>query len=411
MAETRLYLDMRNRAKDGKGSVRILITHNGSGAFIPTGIRVSQECWRMQRVVRLQDASTINARLQEQKAAVDRRLAELSMSHGFASMTALELKNAVSEKSARPDDPTVASVFGSYVSSAALAEKTRVIYSLALKKVIAFGGQSIRMSAIDLQWLRRFDAFLAETQGINGRSIYMRALRAVCNYARRTGAMKEYPFDGFHIRQEETRKRSLSIGDLRRLLDYPVTGTQRRYRDYFFLIFCLIGINAKDLLLARKSQVIDGRLEYTRAKTGKKYSILIQPEAAGLIARHAGKGEWLLDAMDSCEHYASFAREINESLQTVGPVTEEEIPVEESLFADVRTVRHVEPLFPDITTYWARHSWATIAHSLGVSFDVISLALGHSFANRTTMIYIRPDMARVDEANRMVLDAVTGVRR
>ena len=57
-----------------------------------------------------------------------------------------------------------------------------------------------------------------------------------------------------------------------------------------------------------------------------------------------------------------------------------------------------------LTTYWARHSWATIAASLDIPEDTIALALGHSSAHTTTAIYIERRLSKVDAANRKVLD-------
>ncbi|RHK14775.1 hypothetical protein DW078_15895 [Bacteroides fragilis] len=60
--------------------------------------------------------------------------------------------------------------------------------------------------------------------------------------------------------------------------------------------------------------------------------------------------------------------------------------------------------------HWARHTWATIAHKIGVSKDVISLALGHEFGCKTTSIYIDYDMEKVDKANRQVLDYLENLK-
>lgn len=70
----------------------------------------------------------------------------------------------------------------------------------------------------------------------------------------------------------------------------------------------------------------------------------------------------------------------------------------------------ISPILPFITTYTARHSWATIAHKIGVSKDVISMALGHSFGNRTTDIYIDYDSEKIDVANRRVIDFINQIK-
>lgn len=68
--------------------------------------------------------------------------------------------------------------------------------------------------------------------------------------------------------------------------------------------------------------------------------------------------------------------------------------------------RIYEPIFPHLTMYWARHSWATLASRLDIPIDTIAHALGHSYGNATTAIYIDASLDKVDKANRRVIDAV-----
>ena len=57
-----------------------------------------------------------------------------------------------------------------------------------------------------------------------------------------------------------------------------------------------------------------------------------------------------------------------------------------------------------------RHSWATIARSLGVSKDDISYALGHQKPSlEMTEIYIEEDQDTVDKVNRKVIDYIVGM--
>jgi hypothetical protein len=65
-----------------------------------------------------------------------------------------------------------------------------------------------------------------------------------------------------------------------------------------------------------------------------------------------------------------------------------------------------EPLFPKLTTYYSRHSWATIASFLDIPIETISAGLGHEYGNRITAIYINYDNRKVDIANRKVIDWV-----
>lgn len=68
--------------------------------------------------------------------------------------------------------------------------------------------------------------------------------------------------------------------------------------------------------------------------------------------------------------------------------------------------KHLHRLQAGLTTYWARHSWATIAASLDIPKETISAALGHQLGSTITSIYIDFDQAKVDRANRQVIDYI-----
>ncbi len=96
--------------------------------------------------------------------------------------------------------------------------------------------------------------------------------------------------------------------------------------------------------------------------------------------------------MECQADYRNFVKHMNTALQRVGAV--------ERVGRGGRKV--IEPAFPGLTSYWARHTWATIAAELDVPDAVISQALGHAAENSTTEIYIRRNLRKVDEANRRV---------
>ena len=407
MASTNLYLDRRGKAKDGKGSIVITLSHNQSVATFPTGIRVLPSQWNGSAVVRLPGKEAVNAKLVKIKSEIDRKLATLAVEDRFQFMTATQVKAEIEgvrvKKALRHP---LKDLFDEYMALG-MADKTRSLYKLTYNKVHTFAGD-ISIEEIDYKWLLQFDKFLSETQTTNGKSVYLRCLRAVFNYALKTDVVTTYPFRMFSIQSAPTMKRSVTLELLRKLHDYPVDKLTAMYRDYFFLMFYLIGINSKDLLLAKKNQQRGDRLEYIRYKTGKSYSIKIEPEAQAIIDRHRGKGEYLLDAMDHCKHYTSFARQINEALVRIGERHTELVNTSVGLFDTPEKRVTVEPVIPGITTYYSRHSWATIAHENGIPMDTIAQALGHSSFNRTTLIYVKMDQSKVDEANRTVIDAFIG---
>lgn len=259
---------------------------------------------------------------------------------------------------------------------------TASLYEQTARKVEAFD-KSATFDTITPNWLRNFERFCSRTMSINGMGILFRNIRTVFNQARKDEVTEKYPFLNYSIRKEETRKRSLTIEQIRQLRDIPCrTERMAEYRDMWMLMLYLIGINGKDLFTATKDQLVNGRLEYRRAKTGKLYSIKVEPEAMAIINKYSGK-EYIINILERYNTYQEYMRRMDRCLKKIGVID-------------------------SLSTYYARHSWATIAAEIDITFEVISAALGHSIANPTTAIYINFNQKKVDEANRRVIDCIVG---
>ena len=276
-----------------------------------------------------------------------------------------------------------------------LNARTVDIYIQTKNKIQKFDSDC-KFEDIDRAWLTKFERWMIDSgMKTNACAVHMRNIRAVFNYCIDEEYTTLYPFRKFKIKKEETRKRSLTVEQLRTLRDYPCEEYQVRYRDIFMLMFYMIGINAIDLFHAKDSDVVDGRLEYKRSKTGKLYSVLIQPEAQAIIDKYRGKN-YLLNVLDEYKNYKDFLHRMGDALKDIGPMERKGL--------GGKKIR--QPLFPDISSYWARHTWATIAASLDIPKEVISAGLGHEIGSSITSIYIDFNMKKVDDANRAVIDYV-----
>lgn len=273
---------------------------------------------------------------------------------------------------------------------------TKGVYKHTLDKIRAFDPDVDKRNFddIDIKWLSDFEAFCAKTATKNARNVHLRNIRAVFNNAIDYDITTAYPFRRFKIRPEATRKRSLSVEELRKLFDHPVEPYAEIYRDMFKLIFLLVGINTVDLH-GLKLITKDGRIEYKRAKTGRLYSIKVEPEALEIIEKYQGSNG-LLNIADRWSDSRNFRHQLNKALQHIGEVERKGRGGKKIITSE----------FKGVSSYWARHSWATIAYEIGVSKDVIAQALGHSDGHDVTNIYIREDVRKVDEANRKVIDWV-----
>lgn len=90
-------------------------------------------------------------------------------------------------------------------------------------------------------------------------------------------------------------------------------------------------------------------------------------------------------------------RKMNKALQKIGPVTR----------SGCGGKKNYSPMFPKLTTYYARHTWASIAADLDISDSTISEGLGHEHGNKVTRGYIHNySYKNIDAANRKVIDWV-----
>ncbi len=244
--------------------------------------------------------------------------------------------------------------------------------------------KSLFFKQIDLKFLQDFETYLIQ-KGLKTNSIsyYIRTIRTIYNYAINEGiaSLKNYPFRKFKIKAEKTRKRNVPMQTITAIKKIELSQKKAYARDMFLLSFYLIGINFKDLYYA--SGLKNGRLEYSRAKTKRLYSIEVLPPAMKIIERYRGQ-TLLLNCSEIYSSVYNFRKSVNKFLNDI------------CLDMDLNV---------KITTYYARHSWATIASKLGVDRDTISHALGHGLDGMTD-IYIDFDMDRVDNANKKVIAAI-----
>jgi integrase len=256
----------------------------------------------------------------------------------------------------------------------------------------------IRFGEITAAFLKGFEAHLRHDLAlrVNTVRIYLNNIRAVFYHAidAEIIAGDISPFRKFKIAQEKTRPRPLDIKDLRKLISLrdKLTRQQLRAVDLFFLSFYLCGINFKDLLYLRPADLVKGRIEYSRFKTGRAYSVKVLPEAKKIIDRYPGE-RYLLNLMDTKEKISPGR--MSEAAHDI-------LSQENKL---LKTIARVYKLPFRFSTYSARYSWATIAAGIGISRDIIAHALGHGIDTMTD-IYIDFDLGKVDQANRKVINSI-----
>lgn len=396
MATVKFYLDKRRQKKDGTYPIKLNVFHNKQ-IMIATQLSASEKEWNGNEYsVRAQNYKPRNIVARGIINKAETVIFTLEQQEKLKSTTDKALKKLIEDaiSSKVENQKTFLYYLDEFVSKKT-NQGTKSIYTTTRNKIEEYDSHCT-FESMDKSWLENFEAWMAKTMKVNAYAIHLRNIRSVFNYAIDEEYTTLYPFRRFSIKKEETRKRSLTAEQLRLLRDYPCEEYQIRYRDMFMFMFYLIGVNAADLFNAKHSALVNGRFEYKRAKTGKLYSIKVEPEAQAIIEKYKGK-DYLLNIMDDYGNYKDFLHRMGIGLKQIGETERKGLGGKKSR----------NPLFPDLSSYWARHTWATVAAELDVPKEVIAHALGHSWANSTTTdIYIRFDMKKVDEANRKVIDFV-----
>lgn len=405
MANTRFFLDTRN-AKDNRPCVlKIAIAQKKKTAYISLDAKlIPGQQWNEEkcRITNHPDKQVLNTYINRIKSQVDSLIVRWTNEGNINSMSATEIKDRCMEeldpdrKKAKEDKTTFLYRFNQYASR--MKPGSKRTYDHTLNRLKAFKGEEylrkLKFEDMTVDWMKDFDAFMAKTApSKNSRNIHFRNIRTVFNAAIEDNITTAYPFRRFKIKREVTAKRDLTVEELRRLAFFDCEECAVKYRDYFMLMFYLMGINNVDL--CHLKEISKGRLEFHRTKTNHFFSMKIEPEAMALIEKYRGE-DWLIDILDHWGSDEFFRKKMNKQLQRIGPVTR----------SGLGGKKTYSPLFPKLTTYYARHSWASIALSLDIPVETISAGLGHEYGNPVTIIYLHYDNRKVDIANRKVIDWV-----
>lgn len=226
-------------------------------------------------------------------------------------------------------------------------------------------------------------------------SCYMRSLRAVYNKAVEQGLTEQKePFVNVFTGISRTRKRSIEKADINKLRAVQVKpgSFMQLVRDVFLFCFYACGMPFVDVAFLKKSQIKGGMLVYHRRKTDQVVQIKLEPCMQEIINRYRSDGSDyvfpFLTSQDEDTAYREYKRKFsyyNKTLKTLGKLAGVDKP---------------------LSSYVARHTWATLAFMSSVDMSVIAQALGHTDV-KTTRIYVEDiGNGKQNSANKKLLNEV-----
>ena len=376
----------RSFDKNGFAPLYICVNHASSSCYIPLqGVRLKRNQWdkNKKKVINHPQADTINSVALSTLGKANEAVMQLGSVRG---LTTAKVRDMIAEYIYPSDDIDTGfmAVLQSYMNQCDkpnTADKFKQTQTHLKRWLGSKGARQLQFNDIDHDWLTSFDRYLVTyCPSVNSRSIHLRNIRTIFNFAlNHQLTTARYPFRQYKIKSQPANPTPLTLEQLRLLWSHHPHNTAQAYAlDIWRLVFCLIGINLVDL--ANLQTISQGRINYTRQKTQRLYSIKVEDCAKTLIQAHRGRN-YLVDIL---EHY------------------------KDTHVATSMINRHLKDIasglgLPPITTYTARYTWATLALSIDTPIEVISQALGHSYGQAVTLGYIVPDRRKVDDANKKVL--------
>ena len=277
------------------------------------------------------------------------------------------------------------------------AKSTIDNYQTALRSLLTYAGKDISVNNINTALMEGYQRWL-QIRGVgrNTSSCYMRSLRALLHHIQPEREYKE-AFKSVYTGNEKTEKRAITEEEIKSLLPAsPLWGGEKtekieRARDYFLFSFCSMGMPFIDLAFLRKAQVKDGYIDYRRHKTGQHIRVKIEPLMQEIIDKYTRKdGLYLFPILTSSNHEQAmreYERQRSKYNRLLGQLAK-------------------RAQLPHLTSYVARHSWASIAYSNNVALPIISKAMGHT-STHTTLTYIREiNDQRIEKINDYLLSAI-----
>lgn len=278
---------------------------------------------------------------------------------------------------------------------------TAHIYRSSMNAVVAFNGSAnLPFRRVTQEFLKQFETYLrGKDCSWNTVSTYMRTLRAVYNRAidRHLAPYVPHHFRYVYTGTRADKKRAMDMEDMKLLMKkFPLrlcngNGDLQRTRAYFLLMFMLRGIPFVDLAYLKKRDIDGNVLTYRRRKTGRMLTVTLLPEAMKLIKQYMNtdsSSPYLFSLITSKEGTEEAYREYQLALRNFN--------------CQLVALKEMLGLTSNLSSYTARHTWATMAYYNEVHPGIISEAMGHSSIT-VTETYLKPfKNKKIDEANAMV---------
>ena len=374
-------LDTRRANADGTYSIRVKVHYQKNKKYYTTGKTCTEDEWNRMPNAKAQELIEMREEVQACFNVIKKHVAELHEQDEFSlpnldkslrRSSGITLNQLIEDKMAKLKKEQQIGTMQSYEST--------------LANITKFRGQGILIENITVEWLEAFDKHMAQKRSTTTIAINMRNIRTMMNVAVKEGYIKQplYPFGigKYEIKTAEGIKKALSFDQIKKIKKFRCESERlMMFRDIWLFIYYCNGINIADLVQLKYSNIVDGEIHFVREKT-KRTSKKIKPviavmtrEMEEIVDRWGNEnvpGNYIFNLVEHSDdpevnmaRKKWFTKNFNQHLRMIG--------------AAVGVM--------NITSYSARHSYATVLKRKGASIAFISESLGHTSLN-TTQSYL-----------------------
>ena len=368
--------------KNNELPLMLRVCKDGKRKYESLGISLNPKYWDFKAnkpTAQCPNREYIEKLIAEKKRAYADKVIELkAMANEFTATTLMEKVNKPIRRK------TVKDMFDLYIQQLVSANRLRYadMYKLTMNSLLKFNKHlNIPFSDVDVTWLKKYELWLqAQGLAINTIGTRFRHLRVIYNLAIDEKVVKReyYPFDTFKVSKlnQIPAKRSISKDAILKVLNYEgKTGLECFSIDLFTFSYLTAGINFVDIARLTDDNIMENRLVYIRKKTKKQIKVPLQSQAVELIGKYKQQDNPYLFPILSPYHKTE-QQKVNRVHKVIAKVNKTLKRIGEQLDVSI-----------DLTTYVARHSFATVLKRSGVNTSLISEALGHS-SEKVTQIYL-----------------------
>ena len=404
IASTAIFIDKYHPKAGNKCAITIRITFERKKRYYPTGVTLTlQEFEKAMGDKPRAEYKEYALKLQ----AFEKKASDIIKTMPVFSFVAFEKQYNTN----RSTKNTIEAAFNNYIDQ--LKERgqigTVVTYECACKSITGFQS-GVKYSDITPDFLHRYEkSMLSNGKSITTVGIYLRSLRTLFNNAIADGTLTReyYPFGKkkYEIPTGNNIKKALTLNDIASIYNYEAEPGSPidKAKNYWLFMYLCNGMNVKDMCLLKYENIKGDFIEFERAKTARTkrkveaIRVTLTEEVASIInawgnPKKDGK-TYLFPILEGVLTPERQHKLVQQATQVIN--------------SHMKTIAKALNLTNEVTTYAARHSFATVLLRSGAGTEFISEALGHSNV-RTTQNYLA---GFEDDSKREIVKALTAFHK